>query len=58
MPGNPVMCIGMRACKPIAINWTKSLNCMRRRVRHRNRAIGYPKRVAFADPVNDSSAAL
>ena len=27
-PGKPVMCIGMRACRPIAINWTKCLNSM------------------------------
>ena len=30
-PGKPVMCIGMRACSPIAISWTKCLKVMRRR---------------------------
>ena len=26
------MCIGMRACKPMAINWTNCLNSMRKTV--------------------------
>src|SRR6185437_1138557 len=27
-PGNPVMCIGMRACRPIAMSCTKCLKSM------------------------------
>src|SRR6185369_2409367 len=30
-PGNPVMCIGMRACRPMAISWTKWVKSMRLR---------------------------